>query len=170
MLESDKLVLLGNAYKDELLRFQKALIVAMQTIEMVRNGDEVDFGSAMQAVDLELSDYGKSVVNEGVNMKNNETLSGGNVKLPTNILYDYISNNLLHYYIDNGETIDDYCGKQIKLLINSFNKLAFDITDIHAFCIWCDYSRSRDAGWLSDSSESEYDKCRDIYLKNANLI
>lgn len=86
--------------------------------------------------------------------------------------HDYVENNLKDYYIDNGEIVDDYCIPVIQQLNASFSRLYMSAQTIDMFCIWCDWSRKYDAGWLSelDNSQKEYDECRDYYLKKAGVV
>ena len=86
-------------------------------------------------------------------------------------LRQWIDNNLLDYYIDNGEMLEDYCKLEINNLRNSFGKLDINVSQHNLFCIWCDWSRRFDVGWLSDKDNStkEYDGCRDYYLKKVGI-
>ena len=82
-------------------------------------------------------------------------------------LSNWVSDNLISYYIDNGEVIEDYCNPVINNLLKSFLRLDINVNMRDVYCMWCDWSRRFDAGWLSekDNSNKEYDECRDFYLK-----
>ena len=82
-------------------------------------------------------------------------------------LSDWIDNNLIEYYIDNGEVIEEMCIPVIHQLNASFSRLYMTVDAHHLYCMWCDWSRRFDAGWLSekDNSNKEYDECRDSYMK-----
>lgn len=87
-------------------------------------------------------------------------------------LSDWIDDNLIDYYVDNGEVIEQICIPVLQQLQASFSRMYMSVSVTHLYCIWCDWSRRFDAGWLSekDNGNKEYDECRDYYIKKAGVV
>lgn len=68
---------------------------------------------------------------------------------------EWVRDNYLSYFYDegleDGGELPDYTKDEIKILTEELPEYGFHLTEQLMFCLWSDWSRRDDAGWLSIS-------------------